>query len=580
MSKIEVNTVDVKCGSTLTLGSSGKTVTIASGASTSGMGRSGTVDWQTSSIKTDTFTASDGEGYFVDTSDGSPFKNYTVTVTTGTLYIVGGSGNVYHLDGSQQTAITMLANKTYRFTQSDSSNDGHQLIISTSNSTTLGTFQAGIVSSGITYYIDGSATQSNWLNSTTFNAGTTRYVEFKPSTTGTYYFGCYNHGIGMGGAITVSQQTVNLPSGSAGTIVSVADYTNTFQTNNLKISPNGTDKIGGVNTDVALNTEGQSVTLIYVDGTEGWKNIQDSTSNVVGNPNLVATGGSVTTSGNYKIHSFTSPGTFSVTNASTTSANNTVSYLVVAGGASGGAAYGGGGGAGGFREYKGPADCYTASPLNGNPGGTAVTVSAQSYPITVGAGGAPVGYSPAAVGNSGSASIFSTITSAGGGGGGAGVGSPFAGLAGGSGGGAGRDETTNNGAGNTPPTVPPQGNAGGTPSGSSWNGGGGGGGATAVGGNGSGGSPSSEVAGNGGAGGTTSITASPVAYAGGGGGSISGSNCSGGLGGTGGGGSGNTPGRPTASAGTTNTGGAGGGGHNAVSGAGGSGIVIIRYKFQ
>ena len=35
MSKIEVNTVDVKCGSTLTLGSSGKTVTIASGASTS-----------------------------------------------------------------------------------------------------------------------------------------------------------------------------------------------------------------------------------------------------------------------------------------------------------------------------------------------------------------------------------------------------------------------------------------------------------------------------------------------------------------------------------------------------------------
>ena len=45
MSKIEVNTVDVQCGSTLTLGSSGKTVAIACGASTSGMGRTGTVDW-------------------------------------------------------------------------------------------------------------------------------------------------------------------------------------------------------------------------------------------------------------------------------------------------------------------------------------------------------------------------------------------------------------------------------------------------------------------------------------------------------------------------------------------------------
>ena len=133
-------------------------------------------------IKTDSFTAVSGEVYFGDTADGTPFKNYTTTVATGTLYIVGGSGNVFNLDGSQQTSLSLLKGKTYRFTQSDSSNDGHQLIISTSNSTTLGTFQAGIVSSGITYYIDGSATQSNWLNTTTFNAGTTRYIEFKPST--------------------------------------------------------------------------------------------------------------------------------------------------------------------------------------------------------------------------------------------------------------------------------------------------------------------------------------------------------------------------------------------------------------
>ena len=55
MSKIEVNTIDTQCGSTLTLGSSGKTVALASGASQSGFGRAGSVNWQTSSIKTATF---------------------------------------------------------------------------------------------------------------------------------------------------------------------------------------------------------------------------------------------------------------------------------------------------------------------------------------------------------------------------------------------------------------------------------------------------------------------------------------------------------------------------------------------
>ena len=65
MSKIEVNTIEPQCGTTLTLGGSGDTVTLASGASQSGFGRTGTVDWQTGSLlKTATFTAANGEGYF------------------------------------------------------------------------------------------------------------------------------------------------------------------------------------------------------------------------------------------------------------------------------------------------------------------------------------------------------------------------------------------------------------------------------------------------------------------------------------------------------------------------------------
>ena len=63
---LKSNSIKSASGSTLTLGQSGDTVTLASGASQSGFGRTGTVDWQTGSIKTGNFTAASGEGYFVN----------------------------------------------------------------------------------------------------------------------------------------------------------------------------------------------------------------------------------------------------------------------------------------------------------------------------------------------------------------------------------------------------------------------------------------------------------------------------------------------------------------------------------
>ena len=65
------NTV-VVCGSTVTIGRCGGTVALASGASQTGFGRTGTVDWQTA-IKTATFTAVSGEGYFCDTATTGAF---------------------------------------------------------------------------------------------------------------------------------------------------------------------------------------------------------------------------------------------------------------------------------------------------------------------------------------------------------------------------------------------------------------------------------------------------------------------------------------------------------------------------
>jgi len=474
MSKIEVDAITEQSGSTLTtgggagktvvvdattvtLGRCGGTVALASGASQSGFGRNGSVNWQTS-IKTATFTAASGEGYFCNTS---------------------------------------------------------------------------------------------------------------------------------GGAFTV-----NLPSSpSVGDIVAIKDYASTFDTQNLTIGRGGSN-LNGDASDSVRSTENESLTLVYADATKGWIPVEEGTG-FIGSTFMTATGGTITTSGNCKIHTFTGPGTFTVCAASNVAANNEVSYLVVAGGATGGERnsnnyYGGGGGAGGFRESKSPVTPYTASPLDGRPNApNIVTVTATAFPITVGAGGAKGGGS----GSCGSNSIFSTITSTGGGHGGWTL-SPTNNISaepGGSGGGFPGWNTGTAGNGNTPPTTPSQGNNGNKPTGGAPNvSAGGGGGATQVG----QATPNGATGGTGGAGATTSITASPVAYAGGGGGA--GWTGSGGPGGTGGGGKGSSAGSPPSSGtpgvdGTANTGGGGGGGGadfvptaggNGGAASGGSGIVIIRYKFQ
>jgi hypothetical protein len=70
MSKIEVNAVEPQSGTTLTLGASGDTVALAAGASQTGFGRQGTVNWS-STIRTSGFTAVSGVGYYCDTSSAA-----------------------------------------------------------------------------------------------------------------------------------------------------------------------------------------------------------------------------------------------------------------------------------------------------------------------------------------------------------------------------------------------------------------------------------------------------------------------------------------------------------------------------
>ena len=107
MSKVEVNEIDKQCGSTLTIGGSGTTVQLGTGASQSGFGRTGTVDWQTGDIKTGNFTAENGKGYFVDTTSGA------VNVTLPSSPAAGNIVAVADYAGTSQTSnINILRNSS------------------------------------------------------------------------------------------------------------------------------------------------------------------------------------------------------------------------------------------------------------------------------------------------------------------------------------------------------------------------------------------------------------------------------------------------------------------------------------
>jgi hypothetical protein len=242
---------------------------------------------------------------------------------------------------------------------------------------------------------------------------------------------------------------------------------------------------------------------------------------------MTATGGDlITTSGSYKIHTFTTVGTssFVVSSAGTVP---TISVLTVGGGAGGagfrsGVSWGGGGGGGGVTEVSG------------------LIVGSNTYSVIVGAGGVRGSY--AADGGNGEQSSFGiTLVTASGG---------FGGKS------------------------PPNGSNGGTSGngflGGTASGGGGGGGAAQTG----------SAAGPGGNGATSSLSGTVTYYGGGGGGGTGGSLGPGGLGGGGsnnGTAGGGTDGTPNTGGGGANTGGDPSG--NQFGHAGGSGIVIIKYRY-
>ena len=200
MSKIEVNQISSQCGSTLTVGQSGDTVTLASGATAAGFGSTGEVSWNTTKITADPGPAVSGVGYFADTSSSA----FTITLPA---------------------------------------------------------------------------------------------------------------------------------SPSAGNVVAISDYSGNFGTNAITVGRNSSN-INGAASDFVLSKDNVTAQFIYVDATQGWRVAFTGSQSGEGLTEkfITATGGTITTCGNCKVHTFTGPGTFTVTQVADCSANNAVGYLVVAGG--------------------------------------------------------------------------------------------------------------------------------------------------------------------------------------------------------------------------------------------------------
>ena len=389
--------------------------------------------------------------------------------------------------------------------------------------------------------------------------------------------------------------TITLPaSPSAGDIVAIVDYAGTASNNNITIGRNSS-KINGDTSDLVITKNDSGITLVFVDATEGWKNVE--TSNL-GDITLIpeymsASGGTESTNGDFKIHTFTGPGTFTVSSVGNPAGSDSIQFLAAGGGGGGGNDNGGGGGGSGVIK------------------GACSPVSAQAYPIAIGAGGngAAGGIPNCNPGSRGTNSTFYSITVLGGGGGRSDGGTSSPNAPYGNGGGGAGVSSSGPGDSGAPITPVPgtvtafSNNAGGNGTNGTCSvfrsgGGGGAGGAGNPGLN----IPTYSV---GGAGTPDNISGSTLFYGGGGGG---GTFCSaggaGGTGGAGGGGagpdgaSGGAAGASGTNAGTAgatgpsggqggpagaNTGSGGGGGGRSGSnggGNGGSGITIIKYKFQ
>ena len=145
---------------------------------------------------------------------------FTVTVPFGT-------GGGYYIDSVQKPIVPVVTGATFRFNQNDSTNNGHPLILSTTTST------AGIISTGVVYYLDGISNSTNYRNTALFNAATVRYIEITVTQTSDFYYICNVHGSGMGNVMDITTDTWGALNWGQGNFGGLNDVNVSVTENNL-----------------------------------------------------------------------------------------------------------------------------------------------------------------------------------------------------------------------------------------------------------------------------------------------------------------------------------------------------------
>jgi len=149
--------------------------------------------------------------------------------------VPAGTGGGYYIDGVQKPIVPVVTGGTFRFNQNAANNNNHPLILSTTAST------AGIISTGVSYYLDGPSNSTNYRNTALFNAATVRYIEITVAETSDFYYICNVHGSGMGNVMDITYNTWSALSWNVGNWSDQNDINLTLTGINLTTSLNSVD---------------------------------------------------------------------------------------------------------------------------------------------------------------------------------------------------------------------------------------------------------------------------------------------------------------------------------------------------
>ena len=240
MSEVKVDKISPKTGTSMTVGDSGDTFTVPSGATLAIAGTlnpSGTITAGTIAGSAIANDAIDSAHY----ADGSIDLAHMSANSVDSDQYVDGSIDTAHIADDQVTLAKMAGLARGKIIYGDSSGNPAAL--------TVGSAGTALTSDGtdVSWGVAGTSWQAVVTGATTMVSGRGYFVNTSSSA-----------------------YTMTLPaSPSIGDNVSIIDYAGTFDSNTCTIGRNS-EKIQGASADMTVTTERAAFTLVYVDATHGW----------------------------------------------------------------------------------------------------------------------------------------------------------------------------------------------------------------------------------------------------------------------------------------------------------------------